>query len=107
MFRNFFAGRAVQEREPAPTVTTPITFRFLITASLVAQWLCSSTARAAAGVGIRNDTVWRDHRGEEIMCQGGNLTKFGDTFYFYGWGDYAGDNRKDTITCYSSRDLAT
>jgi hypothetical protein len=61
----------------------------------------------AAGVPIRNDTVWKDDRGQEIMCQGGNLCKFGDTFYFYGWGDYPGDNRKDTITCYSSRDLAS
>jgi hypothetical protein len=56
---------------------------------------------------IKNDAVWKDDRGEEIMCQGGNLAKFGDTFYFYGWGDYPGDNRKDTITCYSSKDLAT
>ncbi|NDF00783.1 MAG: hypothetical protein EB034_21305, partial [Verrucomicrobia bacterium] len=56
---------------------------------------------------IKNDSVWKDDRGEEIMCQGGNLAKFGDTFYFYGWGDYPGDNRKDTITCYSSKDLAT
>lgn len=107
MFRNFFAGRAVQEREPAPTMTKPTTFRFLITALLVAQWLCGGIVRAATGTPIRNDTIWKDDRGEEIMCQGGNLAKFGDTFYFYGWGDYPGDNRKDTITCYSSRDLAT
>lgn len=60
----------------------------------------------AAGLAIHNDTVREDDRGQEIMCQGGSLCKFGDTFYFYGWGDYPGDNRKDTITCYSSRDLA-
>jgi len=57
--------------------------------------------------GIQNDTVWKDDRGQEIMCQGGNLCKFGDTFYFYGWADYPGDNRKDAITCYSSTDLAS
>jgi hypothetical protein len=55
---------------------------------------------------IRNDTVWRDDRGEEIMCQGGSLCRFGDRFCFYGWGDYAGDNRNDSVTCYSSLDLA-
>jgi hypothetical protein len=69
--------------------------------------LLSGTRAIADGVPIRNDTVWKDDRGQEIMCQGGNLRKFGDTFYFYGWGDYPGDNRKDTITCYSSRDLAS
>jgi hypothetical protein len=42
----------------------------------------------ADGVPIRNDTVWKDDQGQEIMCQGGNLCRFGDTFYFYGWGDY-------------------
>jgi len=62
---------------------------------------------SAASVPIRNDTVWTDDRGQEIMCQGGSLCQFGETFYFYGWGDYPGDNRKDTITCYSSRDLAS
>jgi hypothetical protein len=67
----------------------------------------SGASAIADGVTIRNDTVWKDDRGQEIMCQGGNLCKFGDTFYFYGWGDYPGDNRKDTITCYSSRDLAS
>jgi hypothetical protein len=69
--------------------------------------MLSGAGAIADGVPIRNDTVWKDDRGEEIMCQGGNLAKFGDTFYFYGWGDYPGDNRKDTITCYSSRDLAS
>ncbi len=61
----------------------------------------------AAGVPVQNDTVWKDDRGQEILCQGGSLAKFGDTFYFYGWADYPGDNRKDTITCYSSKDLAS
>ena len=66
-----------------------------------------SGARAIAdGVPIRNDTAWKDDRGREIMCQGGSLYKFGDTFYFYGWGDYPGDNRNDTVTCYSSKDLS-
>ena len=60
----------------------------------------------ADGVPIRNDTVWKDDRGQEIMCQGGSLCKFGDTFYFYGWADYPGDNRNDTVTCYSSKDLS-
>jgi len=74
----------------------------------VAIVLLLSSARAIAdGAPIRNNTVWKDDRGQEIMCQGGNLCKFGDTFYFYGWGDYPGDNRNDTITCYSSRDLAS
>jgi hypothetical protein len=36
----------------------------------------------AAGVPIQNDTVWKDDRGQEILCQGGNLANFGDTFYF-------------------------
>jgi len=79
----------------------------LLTAFLVTDYFSVSAFTAAGGVPIRNDTAWKDDRGQEIMCQGGNLCKFGDTFYFYGWGDYPGDNRKDTITCYSSRDLAS
>jgi hypothetical protein len=75
-------------------------------ASLVTL-LLSDAGAIAAGVPIRNDTVWKDDRGREIMCQGGSLCKFGDTFYFYGWGDYPGDNRNDTVTCYSSQDLAS
>jgi len=59
-----------------------------------------------AGPLIANDTVWKDDRGQEILCQGGNLAKFGDTFYFYGWADHPGDNRNDTVTCYSSKDLS-
>ena len=74
----------------------------------VAIVLLLSSARAIAdGAPIRNNTVWKDDRGQEIMCQGGNLCQFGGTFYFYGWADYPGDNRNDTITCYSSRDLAS
>ena len=69
--------------------------------------LLGGAATMADSVPIQNDTVWKDDRSQEIMCQGGNLAKFGDTFYFYGWADYPGDNRKDTITCYSSRDLAS
>jgi hypothetical protein len=69
--------------------------------------LASGTGSFAAGVPIQNDTIWKDDRGREVMCQGGSLCKFGDMFYFYGWADYPGDNRKDTITCYSSQDLAS
>ena len=68
--------------------------------------LLSGTWSIAAEVTIRNDTVWKDDRGKEIMCQGGSLCKFGDTFYFYGWADYPGDNRHDTVTCYSSKNLS-
>jgi len=56
---------------------------------------------------IHNDVRWIDTEGNEIFCQGGSLCKFGDTFYFYGWADFPGDNRYDKITCYSSKDLAT
>jgi hypothetical protein len=73
----------------------------------VALVLLVSDARTiAAGVPIQNDAIWKDDRGQEIMCQGGSLCKFGDTFYFYGWGDHPGDNRHDTVTCYSSKDLS-
>ncbi|MCY2950552.1 MAG: family 43 glycosylhydrolase [Planctomycetota bacterium] len=74
--------------------------------SMAMALLLIGAGAVADSVPVRNDTVWKDDRDQEIMCQGGNLCKFGDTFYFYGWGDYPGDNRKDTITCYSSRDLA-
>jgi len=74
---------------------------------LASAVLFNGAGAVADGSPIRNDTVWKDDRGQEVMCQGGNLCRFGDTFYFYGWGDYPGDNRKDTITCYSSRDLAS
>jgi len=75
--------------------------------SMAMALLLIGAGAVADSVPVRNDTVWKDDRDQEIMCQGGNLCKFGDTFYFYGWGDYQGDNRKDTITCYSSRDLAS
>jgi hypothetical protein len=74
---------------------------------VAAALLSSAVCTFAEEVPIRNDTVWRDDHGQEIMCQGGSLCKFGDTFYWYGWGDYPGDNRQDTINCYSSRDLAS
>ena len=75
--------------------------------ALVLLLLPMSPGANAAGLAIQNNTVWKDDRGREIMCQGGNLCQFGGTFYFYGWADYPGDNRNDTITCYSSRDLAS
>ena len=86
---------------------THLSLHFHLTAFLLMKFVSANAFAAGAGVPIKNDTVWKDDRGEEIMCQGGSLCKFGDTFYFYGWGDYPGDNRKDTITCYSSRDLAS
>ena len=76
-------------------------------ACLGAVLLVSSDWAMSAGVLIQNETVWKDDRSQEIMCQGGSLCQFGNTFYFYGWGDYPGDNRKDTIICYSSRNLAS
>jgi len=82
-------------------------YRFPIARLCVAFATLGALPITAKTAEIKNDTVWKDDRGEEIMCQGGNLAKFGDTFYFCGWGDYPGDNRKDTITCYSSKDLAT
>jgi len=64
------------------------------TLTLLTALLLLGGARAMAdSVPIRNDTVWKDNRGQEIMGQGGNLAKFGDPFYFYGWGDSPGDNR--------------
>jgi hypothetical protein len=81
-----------------------VNYRF---ADVAIVLLLSGAGARATEVPIRNDTVWKDDRGQEIMCQGGSLCQFGDTFYFYGWGDYPGDNRQDTITCYSSRDLAS
>jgi len=88
-------------------MTRHMTKHILFVTAFLFLLLLSGAWAVAASVPIRNDTVWKDNRGEEIMCQGGSLCKFGDTFYFYGWGDYPGDNRKDTITCYSSRDLAS
>jgi hypothetical protein len=38
-------------------------------------------ASAFAGAPIHNDTVWKDNRSQEIMCQGGSLCRFGDNYY--------------------------
>lgn len=50
---------------------------------------------------IVNDTVWRTVDGEPILAQGGNVTKVGDTYYWYGRDFDHGKN----INCYSSQDL--
>jgi len=71
--------------------------------------LCLTRCNKSGNSGniIHNDVKWVDTDGNEIFCQGGSLCKFGDTFYFYGWADYPGDNRYDKIVCYSSKNFST
>lgn len=78
----------------------------IILAGSALMCLTQSNKPGNSGNIIQNDVKWVDTDGNEIFCQGGSMCKFGDTFYFYGWADYPGDNRYDKITCYSSKDLA-
>ena len=33
---------------------------------------------------ITNDVWWKDNNGNPIMAQGGGISKFGNTYYWYG-----------------------
>ncbi len=73
----------------------------------------------AVGQVIQNDVFWKDTGGNPIYTQGGGVLKVGNTYYWYGVryegaDDYynnpsAGKNsgyQFNTMTCYSSTDLA-
>lgn len=80
--------------------------------------LCFGCARAfAAYQTITNDVWWKDNNGNPIMAQGGGISKFGNTYYWYGvqyveMGPYYTNGTVNTssstfaaINCYSSTDL--
>ena len=66
---------------------------------------------------ISNDTWWKDAAGNPIYAQGGNVSKFGSTYYWYGV-QYGGassyyssgtpnsDTSFKSINVYTSTDLA-
>jgi len=58
---------------------------------------------AADGI-IHNDAVWRDTGGREIWCNGGDILREGDTFYWVGYD--TGPRRPWRMNLYSSRNLA-
>ena len=85
---------------------------------LLALGLCFSVSQAFASYQtIANDTWWKDSSGNPIYAQGGGVSKFGSTYYFYGvqYGGASsyyssGTANSDTsfvqVNCYSSTDLA-
>ncbi len=79
---------------------------------------CFSVAGAfAAYQTITNDVWWKDNNGNPVMAQGGGISKFGGTYYWYGvqyveMGPYYTNSTINTssstfssINCYSSTDL--
>ena len=58
-----------------------------------------------------NGIIWQDDEGNDIQAHGGMITRFGDTWYWYGENKGApncpGETRVDVIgvSCYSSRNL--
>src|SRR5580658_1086430 len=85
---------------------------------LLAFGFCLGAARAFGSFQtITNDTFWKDTNGNPIYALGGGVSKFGDTYYWYGvqYGGMAtyyntGTAGSDTsfvaVNCYSSTDLA-
>ncbi|HSY19584.1 MAG TPA: autotransporter-associated beta strand repeat-containing protein [Candidatus Acidoferrales bacterium] len=84
----------------------------------VALGVCFSAAGAfAAYQTITNDVWWKDNNGNPVMAQGGGISKFGGTYYWYGvqyveMGPYytngtvnTGSSTFSSINCYSSTDL--
>jgi len=53
---------------------------------------------------ITNDAVWYDTDGNEIWCNGGDMTQVDDTFYWIGY--ETGSGRRGRINLYSSKNLA-
>jgi hypothetical protein len=64
----------------------------------------SSTEGKYAGI-IHNDTVWQDTNGNEIWCNGGNMLREGNTFYWVGYETKPRMGFKN-IKLYSSTNLA-
>ena len=69
---------------------------------------------AHAGKPICNDTVWTDTAGNRISCHDGGISRFGDTFYWYGT-SYQGNPKglfgrkaaslQKAFHCYRSKNL--
>jgi autotransporter-associated beta strand protein len=85
---------------------------------LLAFGLCCRALTAfAAYQTVTNDVWWKDNNGNPIMAQGGGISKFGGTYYWYGvqykeMGPYFTNSTVNTssstfvaINCYSSTDL--
>ena len=76
-----------------------------------------SASGLAAYQTITNDVWWLDNNGKPIMAQGGGISKFGNTYYWYGvqyaeMGPYFTNGTVNSssstfvaINCYSSTDL--
>lgn len=71
--------------------------RFLF---LLPAILAIATTSQAKWLTIHNDFFQYDENGKKVETRSGCLTKFGDTYYWYGC-----DARMTNQTCYSSKDL--
>ena len=55
-----------------------------------------------------NGQLWPDTDGKHINAHGGNIIKFGDTYYWYGeHRPYTGFTTERGISVYSSKDMKT
>ena len=74
------------------------------------QWFVLRRPRATAPA-LKNGTIWLDDQGQPIQAHGGMITRFGDTYYWYGENKNGETNpvlkRIDVVgvSCYSSKDL--
>ncbi|WP_433019077.1 family 43 glycosylhydrolase [Kribbella sp. CA-294648] len=78
-----------------------------VVALLAAALSAPVPAQAAAPYNhIANDTVWEDSSGNEIKAQGGNVFKFGSTYYWVGASlEPLSEDPHRSINLYSSPDL--
>jgi len=70
-------------------------FRWCLAAFILSGFLVTVQAKWLT---IHNDFFHYDNNGELIRTRSGDLDKFGDTYYWYGW-------YKENQRCYASKDL--
>jgi hypothetical protein len=62
---------------------------------------------AASPAAIAPGEIWRDDRGRHIQAHGGGITRYGDTYYWFGEDrSRENDPAKRYVSCYASKDLA-
>lgn len=54
---------------------------------------------------FKTGEIWNDTEGEPIQAHGGQIQKFGDTYYWYGEDKTRGGRPIDGVRAYSSKDL--
>ncbi len=76
--------------------------------SVIAGMLTVNAQKDIPVTDQRNGQLWADTEGRHINAHGGNIIRFGDTYYWYGENrPYRGFTTEAGIQVYSSKDLRT